>query len=148
MLVLVLNGVNLARLGAREPEVYGSMSYDKLVEHINGSALGLGLDVDVRQTDSEQTMVSWLHEASDHSYPVVINPGAWTHYSHAIGDAAREVGTLVEVHVTNIYAREEFRHLSVISPLAQGVIAGLGWAGYDFALGYIASQLVDADGQR
>jgi len=140
--VLVLNGVNLGRLGVRDPGVYGTLTYAQLAEHLVGTGNGLGLAVDVRQTDSEPEMISWLHEAADRQTPVVINPGAWTHYSYALADAAREVSFLVEVHISNIHAREEFRHHSVISGVATGVIAGLGLAGYDYALAHVAATFV------
>ena len=141
--VFVLNGVNLGRLGIREPAVYGAVTHDQLVRHLVGTGEGLGLDVEVRQTDSEAEMVSWLHEAADGKIPVVINPGAWSHYAYALTDAAREVGLLIEVHISNIFAREEFRHHSVISAVANGTIVGLGLAGYDYALAHIASQICD-----
>ena len=142
MKVLVLNGVNLGRLGVREPAVYGSVTYAQLAEHLVETGTGLGLEVEVRQTDSEAEMVSWLHQAADAAVPVVINPGAWSHYSYALADAAREVAFLVEVHISNIHAREEFRHHSVISPVARGVIAGLGMAGYDYALAHVAATVL------
>jgi len=141
--VYVLNGVNLGRLGKREPAVYGTVTHDQLVRHLIGTGEGLGLAVEVRQTDSEAEMVTWLHEAADEGIPVVINPGAWSHYAYALTDAAREVGLLVEVHISNIFAREEFRHHSVISAVAGGTIVGLGLAGYDYALAHIASQIVE-----
>ncbi|MDR2930371.1 MAG: 3-dehydroquinate dehydratase [Propionibacteriaceae bacterium] len=139
MRVLVLNGVNLGRLGSREPAVYGATTHAELAEHLVGTGRGLGLEVEVRQTDVESELIGWLHEAGDHSIPVVMNPGAWSHYSYAIADAAREVDQLIEVHISNIHAREPFRRHSVISPVARGVIAGLGLAGYDFALAAIAA---------
>ncbi|MCL2470148.1 MAG: 3-dehydroquinate dehydratase [Propionibacteriaceae bacterium] len=144
--VVVLNGVNLGRLGVRDPGVYGLVTYAQLAEHLVGTGSGLGLTVDVRQTDSEQEMISWLHEAADRGTPVVINPGAWSHYSYALADAAREVPFLVEVHISNIHAREEFRHHSVISGVATGVIAGLGLAGYDYALAHVAATVGDQPG--
>ena len=141
--VYVLNGVNLGRLGVREPAVYGAVTHDQLVRHLVGTGEGLGLEVEVRQTDSEAEMVGWLHEAADGNIPVVINPGAWSHYAYALTDAAKEVGLLIEVHISNIFAREDFRHHSVISAVASGTIVGLGLAGYDYALAHIASQIVD-----
>ncbi|MDR0847827.1 MAG: 3-dehydroquinate dehydratase [Propionibacteriaceae bacterium] len=137
--VLVLNGVNLGRLGVREPAVYGSVTHEALAAHLTDAGAELGLEVEVRQTDSEATIVGWLHEAADAGWPVIINPGAWSHYSYAIADAAREVKTLVEVHISNIHAREGFRDHSVISPVAVGVIAGLGMAGYDYALAHVST---------
>jgi 3-dehydroquinate dehydratase-2 len=146
-LVFVLNGANLGRLGKREPEFYGSATHTELAEHLVVTGQGLGLDVHVRQTDSEAEMISWLHEAADAMVPVVLNPGAWTHYSHAIADAALGVDFLVEVHISNIFAREDFRKHSVISEMADGVIAGLGLPGYDLALAYVASCQSDDDGE-
>ena len=139
--VLVLNGVNLARLGKRQPEVYGRLDHQRLAEHLVTTGAGLNLHVEVRQTDSEAEMIAWLGEAADGGIPVVINPGAWSHYSYALADAAREVALLIEVHISNIHARESFRDHSVIAPIATGVIVGLGLAGYDFALAHIAATL-------
>lgn len=137
--VLVLNGPNLGRLGKREPEIYGATTFAQLAEHLVGSGVGLGLDIDVRQTDSEAEMIGWLHEAADGEIPVIINPAAWTHYSIAIADAVAQVPLVLEVHISNIHAREEFRRHSVVSPYASGVIAGLGLGGYDLALAHIAA---------
>jgi 3-dehydroquinate dehydratase-2 len=139
MRVYVLNGANLGRLGRREPAVYGVVTHDQLAEHLVVTGAGLGLAVQVRQTDAESQLLAWLHEAADEAAPVVLNAGAWSHTSQAVADAAREVGFLVEVHISNIFAREAFRHHSVISPLAQGVIVGLGLAGYDYALAHVAA---------
>lgn len=137
--VLVLNGVNLGRLGIREPAVYGSVTHAALAAHLVDAGKELSLDVEVRQTDSEAEMVGWLHEAADLGAPVIINPGAWSHYSYALVDAAREVKTLIEVHISNIHAREAFRDHSIISTVAIGSIAGLGMAGYDYALAHISA---------
>lgn len=142
--VLVLNGVNLGRLGTRQPGIYGSTSYPQLVERCVRRGRDLGLAVEVRQTDSEAELVGWLHEAADEAVPVVLNPGAWSHYSLAIADAvALRTADLVEVHISNIHAREEFRHHSVVSAYATGVVAGLGIAGYDAALTYLGAGSVD-----
>lgn len=139
MKVLVLNGVNLGRLGTREPEIYGTCSHADLVQRCVRVGAELGLDVEVRQTDSEAELVQWLHEAADNQTPVVLNPAAWSHYSIALADAvAMRTADLVEVHITNIHSREEFRRHSVVSPYATGVVAGLGVAGYDAALAYLA----------
>ncbi len=140
--VYVLNGPNLGRLGKREPEIYGATTYAELAEHLVGTGSGLGLDVEVRQTDSEAEMIGWLHEAADSSVPVVINPAAWTHYSVAIADAVAQVPVVIEVHISNVHAREDFRRHSVVSPFANGVIVGLGLGGYDLALAHIAAQNV------
>ncbi|MFN8156703.1 MAG: type II 3-dehydroquinate dehydratase [Candidatus Nanopelagicales bacterium] len=133
--VLVLNGPNLGRLGSREPDVYGSTTHDDLVALCVAEGESLGLDVEVRQTDDEATLVGWLHEAADGAVPVVINPAAFTHYSYALRDAcAQRTAPLVEVHLSNPHAREEFRHTSVVSAVASGTIAGFGVDSYLLAL--------------
>jgi len=133
--VLVLNGPNLGRLGSREPEVYGSTSYDDLVASCRAWGAELSLDVEVRQTDSESDLVAWLHEAADAATAVVLNPAAFTHYSYALRDACAQLtAPLIEVHLSNPMAREEFRHTSVISGVATGSIAGFGADSYRLAL--------------
>ena len=140
--VLVLNGVNLGRLGSREPLVYGSTTHAQLAAALVAEGAELGLDVQVRQTDVEAELIRWLHEAADGAVPVVLNPAAWSHYSIALRDAvAQRTAPLVEVHISNIHTREEFRHHSVVSAVATGVIAGLGVAGYSLALRFLAAQL-------
>lgn len=142
--VLVLNGPNLGRLGRREVDVYGATSYPELVVLCQRTGAELGLDVDVRQTDHEGELLAWLHEAADAGLPVVLNPAAFTHYSIAVRDAcAMLTAPLVEVHISNVHAREEFRHHSVVSPVATGVICGLGLDGYALALRYLASRAGD-----
>ena len=137
--VLVLNGPNLGRLGSREPLVYGSTTYAELVETVEATARELGLTADVRQTDDEATMIGWLHEAADAGAPVVLNGAAWTHYSYALRDACAQVtAPLVEVHISQTHAREEFRHRSVVSAVATATITGLGIEGYRAALRYLA----------
>jgi 3-dehydroquinate dehydratase-2 len=139
--VLVLNGPNLGRLGTREPDVYGTTTHDDLVALCQQAGAELGLDVDVRQTDHEGVMISWLHEAADTATPVVLNAAAWTHYSIALRDAAAQLSApLVEVHISNVHAREPFRHHSYISAIASGVIVGLGVDGYPLALRWIAGR--------
>lgn len=139
--VYVLNGVNLGRLGRREPAVYGTVGAADLAAHLVATGAGLGLTVEVRQTDDEAEMIGWLHQAADQGTAVVLNPGAWSHYSYAVADAAREVSPLIEVHISNIHAREAYRDHSVVSPVASGVIAGLGLAGYDYALAHLAATI-------
>lgn len=139
--VLVLNGPNLGRLGKREPAIYGHTTHADLAEHLVASGRTLGLEVDVRHTDHEGEMVGWLHEAADLGCWVVINAAAWTHYSLAVADAAAQVTNYVEVHISNVYARESFRHHSVLSAKANGVLAGFGLGGYDLALAHVAAQL-------
>jgi 3-dehydroquinate dehydratase-2 len=139
--VLVLNGPNLGRLGTREPDIYGATTHDDLVVLCQRVGAELGLDVDVRQTDHEGVMISWLHEAADTATPVVLNAAAWTHYSIALRDAAAQLSApLVEVHISNVHAREPFRHHSYISAIASGVIVGLGVEGYPLALRWIAGR--------
>lgn len=142
--VLVLNGPNLARLGSREPDVYGATTYNELTQKVSQWAEELGLTVEVRQTDDEAEMISWLHEAADHRYDVVFNPAAFTHYSYSIRDAAAQVGTeggrVIEVHLTNPAARERFRGTSVVSGICQGTIAGFGVQSYEFALRALANR--------
>jgi 3-dehydroquinate dehydratase II len=139
-LVLVLNGPNLGRLGSREPDVYGSTSYQGLVEACHRTGADLGFTTDVRETNDEGEMIRWLHEAADGRIPVVINPGAFTHYSYALRDAAAQrTAPLIEVHISNPHARERFRHTSVISAVASGTIAGFGIDSYLLALRALAS---------
>ncbi|MDQ3824623.1 MAG: type II 3-dehydroquinate dehydratase [Actinomycetota bacterium] len=141
MKVLVLNGPNLGRLGTREPDIYGATTHDDLVALCRRAGAELGIDVDVRQTDHEGVMIGWLHEAADTATPVVLNAAAWTHYSVALADAAAQLSApLVEVHISNVHARETFRHHSYISAIASGVIVGLGVEGYPLALRWIAGR--------
>lgn len=141
--VWVLNGVNLGRLGRREPEIYGGTTHAVLADRLTALGSELGLEVEVKQTDDESTMIGWLHDAADASIPVVLNPAAWTHYSIALRDAAAQrTADLVEVHISNVATREEFRHHSVISAVATGTIAGLGLEGYGAALRFIAERAV------
>jgi 3-dehydroquinate dehydratase II len=141
MNVYVLNGPNLGRLGTREPSLYGTTTYADLVALCEQTGKELGLSVEVRQTDAEHEMLGWLHAAADEGAGVVLNPGAWSHYSYAVRDAcAALTGPLVEVHITNIHARESFRHHSVVSAVAVGVICGLGVDGYRLALQHLAQR--------
>ncbi|GAB3606381.1 type II 3-dehydroquinate dehydratase [Conyzicola nivalis] len=135
--VLVLNGPNLGRLGSREPDVYGNQDLPALRVLLEAEAPE-GTTIDLRQTDDEGTLIGWLHEAVDTATPVILNPAAFTHYSYGLRDAAALVTKagipLVEVHISNPHAREEFRHTSVISGIATGVIAGFGFDSYLLAL--------------
>jgi 3-dehydroquinate dehydratase-2 len=141
--VLVLNGPNLQRLGSREPDIYGSQDLSALLKQLEESALQLGISVEHHQSDSESELISWIHRAIDEKLDVVMNPAAFTHYSYALADACKALiaggQRLVEVHISNPHAREEFRHKSVISASATGVIAGLGFDSYKLALRYLAS---------
>src|SRR5690606_22844177 len=135
--ILVFNGPNLGRLGSREPDVYGSQDLQALRTLLSDLA-GTRAEIEVRQTDDEAELIQWLHEAVDTSTPVILNPAAFTHYSYALRDAAALVTkagiTLIEVHITNPHARETFRHTSVISGVATGVIAGFGFGSYGLAV--------------
>jgi 3-dehydroquinate dehydratase II len=136
--VHVLSGPNLGRLGSREPEIYGSATYADLVAACESTAAELGLAVVVAQTDDEAEMIGLLHRAADEASAVVLNPGAWGHYSYALHDAVGLVTVpVVEVHLSNPQAREEFRHHSVVS----GIIAGFGQRSYLLALRALADQL-------
>jgi 3-dehydroquinate dehydratase-2 len=142
MKALVLNGPNLARLDIRDSSIYGDLSYPQLVELIKASANELGIEADVRQSDQESEIIGWLHEAADTNTPVIINPAAFTHYSYAIRDAAELVkAPLIEVHLSNPMAREEFRHTSVISGVANGTIGGFGLDSYRLALRALSNLL-------
>jgi 3-dehydroquinate dehydratase-2 len=137
--VLVLNGPNLGRLGSREPDVYGTATHADLVAACEEAGKALGLEVEVRQTDSESELVGWLHEAADASTPVVLNPAAFTHYSYALRDAcAMLTAPLIEVHLSNPAAREEFRHTSVVAAVATGTVTGFGVDSYRLALRAVA----------
>jgi 3-dehydroquinate dehydratase II len=142
--VYVFNGVNLGRLGTREPLVYGATTYAGLVEMCVADGGKLGLAVECRQTDVEAELIGWIHDAADEGVPVVLNPAAWSHYSIALRDACAMLrAPLVEVHISNIHRREEFRHHSVISAVATGVICGLGVDGYRLALEHVARVIGD-----
>jgi len=138
--ILVLNGPNLGRLGSREPDVYGSQDLPALKKLLEAEA-ETTTEIDLRQTNDEAELISWLYEAVDTATPVILNPAAFTHYSYALRDAAALVTKagipLIEVHISNPHAREEFRHTSVISAIATGVIAGFGFDSYLLALSAI-----------
>ena len=142
--VLVLNGPNLGRLGTREPEIYGSQTLADIEASLSAS-LPSGVEVDFRQTDDEATLIGWLHEAADAVCPVILNPAAFTHYSYAVRDACQMVtgagAVVIEVHLSNPHARETFRHTSVITGAATGVIAGVGDQSYHLALSHILTLL-------
>jgi 3-dehydroquinate dehydratase-2 len=141
--ILVLNGPNLSRLGSREPDVYGTTTYPELVSALEAAA-NADETISVRQTNDESELIQWLHEAADTSAEVVLNPAAFTHYSYALRDAVAVVTgaglPVVEVHISNPHAREEFRHNSVISGVATGVIAGFGVDSYHLALAAIRAR--------
>ena len=135
MKIRVLNGPNLARLDLRSSEVYGEMNFEALTSFIHKEASALGLEAEVLQSDSESDLIHWIHEAADSLTPIIINPAAFTHYSYAIRDALEMMKVpVIEVHLSNPMAREEFRHTSVISGVVSGTIAGFGPDSYRLAL--------------
>lgn len=135
MKLLIINGPNLARLDIRDSAIYGDLNYPEMKSLIEIAAKKHGFEPDVRQSDEEATIIGWLHVAADNSTPVIINPAAFTHYSYAIRDAAELVkAPLIEVHLSNPLAREEFRHTSVISGIANGTIGGFGPNSYVLAI--------------
>ena len=133
--IFILNGPNLNLLGKREPNLYGSTTLAEIEAACVARGKSLGLRVDFRQTNIEGVLVDWIQEAADEAAGIVINPGAYTHTSVALHDAIRGTGLpVIEVHLSNIFAREPFRHHSYVSPVAKGVICGLGALGYTLAL--------------
>ena len=141
--VVVLNGPNLARLGSREPDVYGDMNLEALTSQLSKLGESLSLKLSFFQSDSESELMSEIHKATDAGQDVILNPAAFTHYSYALADACKahtaSGARLIEVHISNPHAREEFRHKSVISASATGVIAGFGFDSYSLALRQLAS---------
>lgn len=139
MKVLVLNGPNLGRLGTREPEIYGDMTHSDLSILCQKWGNEIGIEVEVRQSDSEETLICWINEAIADQIPVILNPAAFTHYSLDLAKVcAGRKAPLIEVHISNPHTREEFRKRSVISEFATGTIAGFGANSYKLALMQIA----------
>lgn len=135
MKILILNGPNLSRLDLREQSYYGDLDYPQLKSAIEKRAAELKIEVEIKQSDSESELISWLHEAADKKQPVIINPAAFTHYSYAIRDAvAMLTAPVIEVHLSNPLSREEFRHTSVVSGVVNGTIAGFGAESYLLAI--------------
>ena len=140
--VLVLNGPNLNMLGTREPQTYGSQTLADIEAMIGTESRSLGLEVECRQSNLEGELVTWIQQAMGSFDALILNPGAYSHTSVAIHDAIRAVGLpVIEVHLSNIHAREAFRHHSYVSPVALGVICGLGASGYTLALRALAEKL-------
>lgn len=140
--VLVLNGPNLNRLGKRQPEIYGSTTLADIEAGLCEHAARLGVGIDFLQSNHEGELIDRIHQAADAGESVIINPGGFTHTSVALRDALAEIADgpgFVEVHISNVHAREDFRHHSYLSPVALGVIAGLGVHGYHAALEYLAA---------
>ena len=139
--VVVLNGPNLNRLGKRQPDVYGTTTLADVEDTLRKRAEDYGIDLDFKQSNSEAELIGWVHDAADRRAAVIINPGGLTHTSVALRDALAEIADsagFIEVHISNVHAREKFRHHSYLSPIAIGVIAGLGVKGYELALEYFA----------
>jgi len=133
--ILILNGPNLSRLDLREKNHYGDLSYSDLTKEITKKASEIGIEIEIKQSDSESELISWIHEAADKKQPVIINPAAFTHYSCAIRDAICMLkAPVIEVHLSNPLSREEFRHTSVVSGVVQGTISGFGVDSYSLAL--------------
>lgn len=140
--VMILNGPNLDKLGTREPEIYGTLTLADIESACQAKAAQHGMEIDFRQSNSETDLIEWLHEAASKKLPVIINPAAFTHYSVAIRDAAALLeAQLIEVHISNPIAREEFRHTSLISGLAKGTISGFGVNSYLLAMDALAADL-------
>jgi 3-dehydroquinate dehydratase-2 len=137
--LMILNGPNLDKLGTREPEIYGSLTLKDIEAECRDRASKHNFEIDFRQSNSETDLIEWLHEAATNKNPVIFNPAAFTHYSVAIRDAAALLNApLIEVHISNPIAREEFRHTSLISGLALGTISGFGLNSYLLAIDALA----------
>lgn len=145
MRLLILHGPNLNLLGTREPGVYGSTTLADIDAALHARAAELQIDLHIVQSNHEGVLIDTIHAEAPRSDGIIINPGAFTHYSYALRDALAAVDTsTVEVHLSNVYARETFRHHSVIAPIAVGQITGLGWRGYLLALEWHYGRLKDA----
>lgn len=139
--ILILNGVNLGTLGTRRPEVYGDQTLQDLEDHLKKEFPDT--EFEFRQTDWEGEFVGWVREASS-SDGLILNPGAWTHYAYAIHDALETLEVpKVEVHLSNIYTREDWRRTSVVSPVVDATVAGMGSFGYRAAVAYVLSRSAD-----
>ncbi len=144
--IMVINGPNLNMLGVREPGVYGNKSYADLEAYIEDYAEKIGIEATVLQSNSEGEIIDFIHHALGNYDGIIINPAAYTHYSYAILDALSSVNLpTIEVHISNIHKREEFRHKSVTAPACTGQICGLGFRGYLLALDYLKEEVSDTD---
>lgn len=141
--IFILNGPNLNALGKREPGIYGAQTLADIEEACRTRAAALDMAIEFRQSNHEGDLIDWVHEAGDAAQGIVINPGAYGHTSIALHDALRAVAPLpaVEVHISNIHARETFRHRSMIAPAVTGMVCGFGTMGYSLALEAIASTI-------
>lgn len=142
MRILLINGPNLNRLGRRDPAIYGRRTLPEIEAAVLARAKELGAEVLSFQANGEGEIIDFLHREGDRAQGIIINPGAFTHYSYALRDALQDTGLpAIEVHLSNIYGREEFRHGNVIAPVVRGQVTGLGWRGYLLALEYLVQAL-------
>ncbi len=149
MRILVINGPNLNMLGVREPDKYGSLTLSHIEGEIAAFCRERGIEVEFFQSNSEGSIVDKIQSVYGKVDGIVINAGAYTHTSIAIRDALLAVNIpFVEVHISNVFAREEFRHISFLSDIALGVISGMGWRGYLYAVDYLGSELEDGKGKN
>lgn len=141
--IFVLNGPNLNMLGKREPGIYGAQTLAAIGDDCRAAGASLGVEVDFRQSNHEGDLVSWIQEAGEKAAGLILNAGAYTHTSIALHDAIRSVAPLpvIELHLSNIHARESFRHKSMIAPVASGMICGFGPLGYTLALQAIVARI-------
>ncbi|MDX6805425.1 type II 3-dehydroquinate dehydratase [Terrihabitans rhizophilus] len=147
--IFVLNGPNLNMLGLREPHIYGADTLADIEQRVKAHGVGLGLAVDFRQSNHEGVLVDWVQEARDRARGIVINPAAYTHTSVALHDALKASDLpVIEVHLSNVHAREEFRHRSFVSPIARGIVIGFGAQGYELALDGISRMISPPSAQR
>ena len=147
MKILVINGPNLNMLGKRDAGQYGSVTLAEIERRVARRAEELGAEVDFFQSNHEGAIVDHLQQAAGSADAIVINPGALTHYGLSMRDALADAGLpIVEVHLSNIHAREEFRHRSVVAPIAVGQVCGLGWRGYVYAIEYVVAHLQEESG--